>query len=166
MASISYEYNASEFTRNGTDPVTEEEFKSIKQNYDSFLEKFIKKANEDYEKRPNPHRFKWRLFFILLISGGLLLGIDYLLKALGYYDAGEVFAMISFIPFFILVIQPIQYLLASSKGAGGMARYEAKAEMYFDFHASKIKSAKNYADYLQAMSNTSLKEFADFKWTN
>lgn len=166
MASVSYEYHSFSFNRPGTQAVTADEYDLIRKDYDTFLKDHFKTANDSYNSLPNPHRFKWKIFFIFLTAGLVFLGADFVLKAMGYYDAGEIFAVLSFFPFLAIVIQPVQWLLSSSKGAGVMARYEAAAEKYFDFHASKIKTTKDYAAYLGIISGATLKDFENSYWEN
>jgi hypothetical protein len=166
MASISYEHNTFEFRRESLSPVSEAEYALIRKNYDSFLEDFFKKANEEYNSMPNPNRFNWKMFLILLGAGIVFLGFDFGLKALGYEDAGEIFAMLSFIPFLAIVIQPFQWLMAEAKTGGVMARYKVVAEHYFDFHSSKIKLSKNHVEYLTVLQTTTLRDFDNFEWTN
>ncbi|HET6990339.1 MAG TPA: hypothetical protein VFJ43_03400, partial [Bacteroidia bacterium] len=91
------------------------------------------------------------------------LGIDYLLKAMGHYDAGETFAMLSFIPFFVIFIQPVQWLLSFAKSSGFHA-YEREARTYYHFHYSKAKQSASYQDYLRVISETNINEYASFIW--
>ena len=163
MASISYEYNKFEFTRPPLDPLTEEEYKLVKNDFDNFIDDFLEAAEMEFKKLKNPHAFNWKMFFIFLVIGGLFLGIDYGLKALDYYDAGEVFAMLSFIPFFAVFIQPFQWLLSLSKSSG-FHGYEREARTYYHFHHSKATTSANYIDYQRIISETSIKEYARFIW--
>lgn len=165
MPSISYEYSIFEFKRPKLDPFSEEEYKLAKKDFEEFLDAILEKAEAEFKTQKNPHRFNWKFFFILLGVGGLFLGIDYTLKAMDHYDAGEIFAVLSFIPFAAIVIQPIQWFLSHMKSSG-FSSYEKAARTYYSFHRSKANASTNYPEYLNVISKTDIEEFDSFIWDN
>lgn len=163
MASISYEYNRYEFERHFDEPFTEEEYKLAKKDFYNFYHDAIDAADEKFKKMKNPHAFKWKIFFILLGCGVVLEGTDQILKAMGYYDAGEIFAMISFIPFFAVFLQPFQWLLSRVKSSN-FQTYEKHARDYYLFQYSKMKDAISYHDYKIKLEEADNLEFMRFDW--
>lgn len=163
MASVSYEYFAFEFKRPPLDPLSENEYQLIRKDFENFMDDHLEKAEDEFKKQKNPHRFKWKTFFILLGVGGLFLGIDYTLKTMGRYDAGEIFAVLSFIPLAAIAIQPVQWFLSFMKSSA-FTSYEREARTYFGFHRLKANVANSYADYLKGISATDIEEFNAFIW--
>lgn len=163
MASISYEYRLFEFARNPLTPLTQEEYTAMQHGFESFCHRQIEKAEAEFKKMKNPHAFKWKMFWVLLGCGALALGLDYGLKAMGYEDAGEAFAMVSFIPLFAVVIQPIQWLLSSAKSSS-FSSYGQKARRYFQFHYSLANGTRSYSEYGSALVKCSAGDFEEFVW--
>ncbi len=163
MSAISYEYNRYEFERHFDEPLTEAEYTLAKKDFYSFYHDSIDVADKKFRKMKNPHAFKWNIFFILLGCGVVLEGTDQILKALGYYDAGEIFAMISFIPFFAVFLQPFQWLLSRAKSSN-FHTYEKLARDYYLFQYSKMKNATSYSDYKIRLSRADAAEFMRFDW--
>ena len=168
MPTITYEYNLFEFKRRFRTPVAEEDFHRVKKDFENFLADKLDQAEAQFKQLKNPHRFKAKLFFILLGTGGVFLSVDYLLKYFGYYDAGEVFAMLSFIPFFAVFLQPIQWLLSSAKSSS-FSSYERAARDYYLFHRSTANASKDYEAYRVSIANVTEEEFERFcrnnEWT-
>jgi hypothetical protein len=163
MPAISYGYNRYEFERHFDQPLTEAEYKLAKKDFYNFYHDVIDAAEEKFSRMKNPHAFKWIHLWIKLGLGVFFTGINLGLKALGYYDAGEVFAMISFIPFFAVVIQPFQWLLSQSKSST-FQTYEKHARDYYLFQYSKMKDAVSYHDYKIKLSEADAMEFMRFDW--
>ena len=160
---IVFKYVTFEFDRPPLDPMSEAEYESASKDFYNFYHDFIDKAEVEFQKLKNPHAFSWKFFWIKLGAGILFLGLDYGLKEFDYYDAGEVFAFLSFFPLFWIVLQPIQWLLSKSS-SGKFSSFENDARNYFLFHYRKMRGAKDYNDYRVIMMRTTDKEFSDFDW--
>jgi hypothetical protein len=163
MASVSYEYTTLEFTRPPLEPLTEEEYRNIKKDFDNFFDDILDKAEAQFKTLKNPHRFKKTRFLILLATGILFLAIDYILKEMDHYDAGEIFAMLSFIPFFAIFIQPVQWLMSASKSSG-FDSYRYHARKYYYFHRLKANVSSSYAEYLRFVSTATMQDYERFIW--
>jgi hypothetical protein len=163
MASISYEYNKLEFSRQPLQPLTEDEYKLVKKDFDNFFDDLLDNTEAEFKKLKNPHAFKKKRFFILLGIGILFLGIDYGLKAMDYYDAGETFAMLSCIPFAVVVIQPIQWAMSGIKSSG-FSEYRYAARKYYYFHRRKANVSSDYVEYLRFVSSADAEEYEEFIW--
>lgn len=164
MPAIQYKYNRFEFEREPLEPVTEEEYNGVRDDFEGFLNKFIKDAKAQFGKLRNPHAFSWRIFISLLVIGCAFLGADLLLKRLGYYDAGELSAMISFVPFLGVCLQPIQWALSFSRSSS-FDIFQREAYAYFQFHKAKVDQATDYNNYRVLIMRTEFKEYAGFIWS-
>lgn len=161
MPSITYEYNRFEFKRRFRAPLPKDEFHQVKNDFEKFVAGKLDEAETQFKQLKNPHRFKAKTFFILLGTGGLFLGVDYLLKYLGYYDAGEIFAMLSFLPFFAIFLQPVRWVLSMSKSSS-FSDYERAARNYYFFHHSKVNASVDYESYRATIANVTEEEFERF----
>lgn len=163
MPAITYEYNKYDFERHFSDALSLEEYNAAKKNFYNFYHEVIDSAEEKFRKMKNPHAFKWKRFFILLGCGVALEGTDQILKAMDYYDAGEIFAMLSFFPFFAMFLQPFQWLLSKSKSST-FSNYENHARDYYLFQYSELKNAQSYPDYTNKVASATMVEFLKFDW--
>ncbi|MEO5644355.1 MAG: hypothetical protein ABIQ40_01800 [Bacteroidia bacterium] len=160
MGSVSYEYEYtnSDIKHPAKTPMTEKEYKQVRKDVDQFLENFVKKAEPEFEKQVNPHRFRWKRFLILLGIGILLIIIEFSLKAMEYYDAGDIFDMLSYVPFFLILLQPFLWVFYAFKSPD-IYSYKKRATTYYQFHCSKANESKNYEDYLRIISETNIGEY-------
>jgi hypothetical protein len=163
MAAIIYQVNRFEFERGYSDPFSEDEYNRAKKDFYNFYHDHIDWADNEFKKLKNPHAFKWTSVLIKLGCGFLFVGIDLGLKEFGYYDAGEVFAVLSAIPFAWIVIQPIQWMLSAS-ASSSFSNYEKHARDYYLFQHRKMKRAISYHDYKVMVSESTLIEFMKFDW--
>jgi hypothetical protein len=170
MASISYSYNALKFDREMTAPLPETEYEIVRKDPEAFVKAHLAEANKKLDAMPNPHRFSWKWFLIKAGAAGTLITTGIIVNA---YDetppwegdkAGEWFHMASFVFVLAIVVQPIQYLLASSKASSAQAAYEVNAKSYYRFHHAKAKASSNYTNYLQLVSKIDADEIEDFLW--
>lgn len=160
MGSVSYEfeYTTSDIKHPAKTPMTEKEYKAVRKDVDQFLEDFVKKAGPEFEKQVNRHRFRWKRFLILLGSGILLIIIELILKSMELYDAGEIIEMLSFVPFFMILLQPFLWAFYAFK-TPDIYSYKKKATTYYRFHCSKANEAKSYQDYVRIISETNIGEY-------
>src|SRR5882757_8787377 len=163
MASIAYQYISFEFKRRPLQPLSELEYLRVQKNFDQFLDDFLERAEVEFKSQKNPHSFRRKTFLILLGTGGAFIGIDFLLKALGYSDAGEVFAVLAFIPLAAIFLQPVQWFLSFIKSSS-FDLYEKKARAYYCFQESKVKGSADYVTYLKKLLASDEDEFETFKY--
>ncbi len=160
MGSVSYEfeYTTSHLKHPAKTPMTEKEYKQVRKDVDQFIEDFVNKAEPEFEKQVNRHRFRWKRFLILLGSGILLIVIELILKSMELYEAGDIFEMISFVPFFLIFLQPFLWAFYAFK-TPDLHTYKKRATTYYRFHCSKAEEAKNYQDYLRIISEINIAEY-------
>jgi hypothetical protein len=151
MASYIYEYSSDGTKHPALTPVSEKEYKLIRNDVDQFIENIVKKAEPQFAKRKNPYRFRWKLFLILLISGILLITIEFTLKGMGYADAADIFDVLSYAPFFTIILQPAAWVVYWFNSPS-VYTYEKEATAYYHFHSAKANEAKNYKDYVRIIS--------------
>lgn len=163
MPSIEYQYHEFRFGRKPLTPVSESEYAAIRSNADHFIDADIDRAKAEFSKLKNPHRFKRRNTLIMLGVAVLFIGADQGLKAAGYYDAGEWFAVLTFVVLLAFVIQGIQWL-RSAFSSTPFSLYRKEARGYFLFHRYLIDKTKSYREYLADLSKQDQDAYDDFLW--
>ena len=165
MAKITYQYLSFEFKRPPLKPLSEEEYVLVQNNFEPFLASFLERAEAEFRKQKNPHRFQWKPFFILLGVGGSLLGISFVVRAMKHPDAADVLSVLAVFPLGAIVFQPVLWFLSFMKSSS-FSDYEDKARTYYCFHEKKVKASADYADYRRLISETDKTEFEAFEWNS
>lgn len=163
MPTIEYQYHTFRFNRMPLTPVSEQEYAALRSSHDDFIDKHLDAAEAEFKKLKNPHRFRKMTTLITLGVAIIFIGADQGLKALGYYDAGEWFAVLTFIVLFALVIQAIQWF-RSALSSTPFSLYRKEARAYFLFHHHLIEKTKSHTEYLADLSKQDKDAYEDFLW--
>lgn len=163
VAAITYEYHEFRFNRLPLAPVSEAEYSVLRTKHDDFIDAHLDAAKAEFSKLKNPHRFKRRNTLIMLGIAVLFIVADQGLKALGYYDAGEWFAILTFVVLLAFVVQAVQWF-RSLMSSTPFSFYQKHARAYFLFHHHLIEKTKSYTEYLTDLSKADQDAYEDFLW--
>ena len=162
MEIISADSNTFEFNRHPLDPVTNEEYVLMQNDFESFIGEFLQKAEKEYSRTEKPKNFNWILFISLLGAGVF----SWMLLAISINPhTADIFETLAFIFLFAAFIQRIHWRLYSIASGGKSTvfkNYRDEAAKYYNFHFEKTKSSANYDDYIRLISETGMEEFSDF----
>jgi hypothetical protein len=160
--SIDYEYTSYNFSRQNLEPVTEEEYSFMKDDIGHFIEVQYHNFKKGQKNVKNPHRFKTKLFFILIAVTAGIFGLSRIIEMMGYPDAAEIVSVAALVPIGAIIFQPVQYFMSANVSGVSAVKYRQAANAYFRFHDSVMDEAEDYAGYRNVLATKTENDFEVF----
>jgi hypothetical protein len=161
MPRIEYQYTVFEFQRSPLAPLRQEEFSTVRKDFENFLGDFLEEKETEFKKLKNPHRFNLKVF-LLMAGVAVVSGFtgDYLEK-IKHENFGLALDLLAVGLGFAIIMQPVQWLLSFMKSSGFSA-YEKKAREYYSWHRTLAVAADDYENYLRMVSERNVSDFVVF----